>query len=61
MVSISEHEYKQMVSSIADLKAFVTSGLPPFYRSHRYGASTENAILNTIREGTFFGFLEVSK
>ena len=59
VVSIWEHEYKQMVSSNADIKAFVTAWLPPFYRRHCYGAVTENAILNAIREGTFYGFLEV--
>ena len=59
VVSIWEHEYKQMLSSNADLKAFLTARLPPFYRTHRYGAVTENAILNAVRDGTFFGFLEV--
>ena len=59
VVSIWEHEYKQMPSSNADLKAFVTARLPPFYRTHRYGAVTENTILNAVRDGTFFGFLEV--
>ena len=59
VVSIWEHEYKQMLSSNADLKAFLTARLAPFYRTHRYGAVTENAILNAVRDGTFFGFLEV--
>ena len=60
LVTITDHEFDALVESDKDLADFIHSKLPPFYRDFGGArAFTTESIIQYVKEGRVFGFLEV--
>ena len=58
IISIWECEYDALVRSNSDLKAFSCQRLPDFFRENRHEVCHQK-ILDSVRNGTLYGMLEV--
>lgn len=55
---MKEHDFKRQIQMEPALRTFIDERLPPFYRRHR-GRTTAVCLINAVRDGLFFGLMEV--